>query len=126
MFRGDDVAAVIDFQPPAPRYLPWEIARIGCDPKTVVLGDEWITGLADLLLAYRQENPAVRREDLVSVVAVGCVYLLASIYPLNQPLNDPAALDASLRAYGRARHEAALTLLDRLDEATQHIDDRLG
>ena len=41
LLRGDQVAAVVDFQPPRPRFVSWEIARIACDPRTVMLGDEW-------------------------------------------------------------------------------------
>ncbi|QSB14895.1 phosphotransferase [Natronosporangium hydrolyticum] len=119
MLRGDEVAAVIDFLPPTPRYVSWEIARIGCDPRTILLGDEWITGLPDLLAAYREEHPAARLDDLLATVAVGCAYTLASSYPLAEPLDNPGAVDASLQAYGRARHQAALLLLERLDEAEE-------
>jgi Phosphotransferase enzyme family len=125
MLRGERVAAMIDFQPPTPRYLSWEIARIGCDPRTVLLGDQWITGLPELLASYRAEHPAARPDDLHSTVAVGCAYTLASTYPLAEPLKHPRAVDASLQAYGRARHEAALLLLDRLDEIHEVLRDRL-
>lgn len=111
LLRGDEVAAMIDFQPPKPRYLSWEIARIACDPRTVLLGDHWLTGLPELLAAYRDEHPTARSEDLGSVVAVGCAYTLASTYPLGEPLDNPSAVTPSLEAYGRARHEAAIVLL---------------
>lgn len=116
MLRGDTVAAVIDFLPPNPRYLSWEIARIGCDPRTILLGDQWITGLPDLLAAYREEHPAVRPDDLTSTVAVGCAYTLASTYPLAEPLNDPTAVTPALETYAQARHQAALTLLTHLTD----------
>lgn len=125
MLRGDTVAAVIDFQPPAPRSVSWEIARIGCDPRTILLGDQWVDGLPDLLDAYREEHPAARLDDLISIVAVGCAYTLASTYPLAEPLDNPGGVDASLQAYGRARHEAALVLLDRLDEIEDVLRDHL-
>jgi homoserine kinase type II len=125
MLRGDEVAGVIDFQPPTARYVSWEIARIGCDPRTIVLGDQWMTGLPELLVAYRGEYPAARPEDLVATVAVGCAYTLASTYPLAEPLHDPDAVDASLEAYGRARHEAALIMLAQLDEVESVLRDRV-
>ncbi|MFD7919650.1 phosphotransferase enzyme family protein [Streptomyces sp. NPDC059740] len=125
LLRGDKVAAVVDFQPPRPRYLAWEVARIGCDPRTVLLGDEWLTGLPALLAAYRDEYPGLPLEDLLCSVAVGCAYTLASTYPLAEPLDDPAAVDAPLEAYGRARHEAALMLLDRLPEVEGVLRDAL-
>ncbi|TDW23742.1 phosphotransferase enzyme family protein [Kribbella kalugense] len=121
MMRGDDVAAVIDFQPPRPRFTAWEIARIGCDPRTVILGDEWIAGLAELLAAYRDEHPSVRVDDLVSTVAVGCAYTLGSTFPLAEPVVTP-----SLELYARARHDTALLTLDRLTEAQDALCDRLS
>ncbi|WP_405735056.1 aminoglycoside phosphotransferase family protein [Streptomyces sp. NBC_01537] len=123
LLRGDQVAAVVDFQPPRPRFLSWEIARIACDPRTVLLGDQWLTGLPALLAAYRDEHPKARVDDLVSTVAVGCAYTLASTYPLAEPLDNPGAVDAALQRYGRARHEAALVLLNRLDEAKEALRD---
>ncbi|MEV5961837.1 hypothetical protein AB0L70_08735 [Kribbella sp. NPDC051952] len=39
---------------------------------------------------------------------------VASTYPLTEPLDDPSAVDESLQIYARARHEAALILLDHL------------
>jgi homoserine kinase type II len=125
MLRGDKVAAVIDFQPPTPRYVSWEIARIGCDPRTILLGDQWLTGLPELLASYRDEHPAARLDDLISVTAVGCAYTLASTYPLAEPLDNPSAVTPSLQAYGRARHEAALVLLEHLDEIQQVLRDQL-
>jgi Ser/Thr protein kinase RdoA (MazF antagonist) len=126
MLRGDEVAAVIDFQPPGSRFVAWEIARIGCDPRTVLLGDQWISGLAELLVAYRTEYPQVRVDELVSTVAVGCAYTLASTYPLAEPLEDPAAVNPVLQDYARARHQAALVMLARLDEVEEELRDRLG
>ncbi|MFJ3946214.1 phosphotransferase enzyme family protein [Streptomyces griseoaurantiacus] len=125
LLRGDEVAAVVDFQPPRPRYLAWEVARIGCDPRTVLLGDEWLTGLPELLAAYRDEHPHVHVDDLLCCVAVGCAYTLASTYPLAEPLDAPASVDASLKAYGKARHESALVLLNRLTEVKEVLNDAL-
>ncbi|MEU8226391.1 phosphotransferase [Kribbella sp. NPDC048915] len=125
MLRDGEVAAVIDFQPPGPRFTAWEVARIGCDPRTVVLGDGWIDGLAELLLAYRDEYPAAREDDLLAVVATGCAYTLASTYPLAEPLDDPAAVTPSLELYARARHDAALVMLRCLPEVHESIGFRL-
>lgn len=121
MMRADDVAAVIDFQPPRARSTSWEIARIGCDPRTVLLGDQWIAGLAELLAAYRDEHPAARMDDLVSTVAVGCTYTLGSTFPLAESHVTP-----SLEQYARARHDTALLTLDRLTEVQEALRDRLS
>ncbi|WUF33166.1 phosphotransferase [Kribbella sp. NBC_00482] len=122
---GDEVAAVIDFQPPSPRFIAWEIARIGCDPRTLMLGDDWIDGLAELLVAYRDEHPAAHVDDLVSSVATGCAYTLTSTYPLAEPLEDPGAVTPSLELYARARHETALVMLERLPDVQERLRERL-
>ncbi|MBC7271429.1 MAG: hypothetical protein H5T76_22425, partial [Streptomyces sp.] len=57
LLHGAQVAAIIDFQPPNPRYAAWEIARIAC-----LLGWEaWLSGLSELLDAYQDARPAARR-----------------------------------------------------------------
>lgn len=118
MMRGDDVAAVIDFQPPSAHYLAWEVARIGCDPRTITSGADWVDGLARFLEAYRQENPAVQL-NLRTIVAAGCAYTLASTYPLGAPLRPPTVDYAGLLRYGRERHQAALQMLDALHTRLQ-------
>jgi homoserine kinase type II len=90
-----------------------------------MLGDGWIDGLADLLLAYRDEHPAAHTDDLVFSVAAGCAYTLASTYPLAEPLDDPAAVTPTLELYARARHDASLLMLERLPEVQEHLQARL-
>lgn len=123
LLRGDDVAAVIDFQPPRPRFLSWETARLACDPRTILLGDQWLTGLPDLLATYRDEHPTAHPNDLLSTPAVACAYTLTSTYPLAEPLNNPSAVTASLESYAKARHQAALILLNYLDEIQTAVRD---
>ena len=126
LLRGEAVAGIVDFQPPKPRYLSWEIARIGCDPRSLLLGwDAWLSGLSRLLAAYRDAHPGVRAQDLLATAVVGCVSMLASTYPLAQPVEAPEEMTASLETYARARHAAALMLLDRLDETQEALRDSL-
>jgi hypothetical protein len=56
------VAAVIDFRPPAPRPVAWEISRLGCDPRTILRDGDWLTGFCwpDSGLP-RRESSAARR-----------------------------------------------------------------
>ncbi|WP_350277434.1 phosphotransferase [Kribbella sp. HUAS MG21] len=121
MLRDDAVAAVIDFHPSGPGFTAWEIARIGCDPRTVILGDQWIDGLGELLRAYKDGHPAARLDDLLSTVAVGCAHTLGSTFPLA----EPAPVSPSLERYARARHQAALIMLDRLPDVQETLRDRL-
>ncbi|MDO0930123.1 phosphotransferase [Streptomyces sp. TG1A-8] len=116
LFKDNEVAAIVDFRPPAPGYLAWEIARLGCDPKSVLdnRAESWLTGYTNLTLAYRNANPKASVDDLVSSLRVGCAAMLCSAFPLSVPVERPHIIDAAMEAYGRVRHEAALMLLDRL------------
>ncbi|MEU3046823.1 phosphotransferase [Streptomyces sp. NPDC006984] len=126
LLRGEAVAAVIDFRPPSHRSAAWELGRIVLDPRTVLARpDEWIPGLARAVVAYRAANPRLPAEDLLAVPRVAAGYLACSVYPLSEPLNDPAAVTPALEAYGRARHEATGVLWERLDEAEAVLDDVL-
>lgn len=116
LFKNDEVAAIVDFHHPAPGYLAWEIARLGCDPKSVLDNstESWLAGYTDLTLAYRDANPTASADDLVSSLRVGCAAMLCSAFPLSVPVERPHIVDAAMEAYGRVRHEAALMLLERL------------
>jgi homoserine kinase type II len=87
-----------------------------------VLGDQWIDGLGEFLLAYRDEHPTARADDLVSTVAAGCAHTLGSTFPLA----EPPPVSPSLELYARARHQAALAMLDRLPEVQERLRDRLN
>lgn len=121
LLRGDDVAAVVDFQPPSSRYVAWEIARVACDPRTIALGDQWIEGLSELLQSYRREHPAVQIQDLTSVIAAGCVYTMCSTYPLVETLTATTCADTALREYARVRHDAAIRMLEALDQGPRML-----
>jgi homoserine kinase type II len=112
LMRGEEVAALIDFQPPTANFLAWEVSRIACDPRTVVTNPQWRDELPEFLDAYRQANPAANPVDLASVLAVGSAYTIASTYPLAEPVHRSGAVDDSLKMYGRQRHMAALAMLE--------------
>jgi Ser/Thr protein kinase RdoA (MazF antagonist) len=121
LLKGDAVAAIVDFQPPRPRYLTWELARIALDPKTVLAQDPatHLAGLLTFCRAYREANPAVPLADLDSLLRVGCAAILSSTYPLPAPIEHPDTVTPALESYGRARHATGLALLARLEEAEQ-------
>lgn len=127
LFRHDEVAAIVDFRPPTPGYLAWEIARLGCDPKSVLdnSAESWPTGYTDLTLAYRDANPKASADDLLSSLRVGCAAMLCSAFPLSVPVERLHIVDAALEAYGRIRHEAALMLRDRLPVMEEALRDAL-
>ncbi|MFK0142671.1 phosphotransferase enzyme family protein [Streptomyces murinus] len=127
LFKDNEVAAIVDFRPPEPGYLAWEIARLGCDPKSVLdnSAESWLNGYTDLTLAYRDANPKASVDDLVSSLRVGCAAMLCSAFPLSVPVERPHIIDAAMEAYGRVRHEAALLLLNRLPVLEETLRDAL-
>lgn len=80
----------------------------------------------DLVLAYRDANPKVPADDLLFSLRVGCAAKLCSAFPLSAPVERPHLVDAGLEAYARARHEAALMLLDRLPVLEAPLRDTLS
>ncbi|MFJ4526173.1 hypothetical protein ACIP4Y_35535 [Streptomyces sp. NPDC088810] len=104
----------------------WELGRIVLDPRTVLARpDDWIPGLARAVGAYRLANPQLPAEDLLAVPRVAAGYLACSVSPLSEPPDNPASLTLALEAYGRARHEAATVLWERLEEAEEVLRDVL-
>src|SRR5699024_4442370 len=114
LLRGDELAAVIDFQPPSSGYVSWEVARIAYDPRTVVSDPSWQEAAGELLETYRHANPLMRADELHSALVVGAAYVLPSTYPLVTILSEPEQADDTLRSSGRARHDAALAMLERV------------
>jgi hypothetical protein len=127
LLKDDDVAAIVDFGPPKPGYLAWEIVRLGCEPQSVQANgvESWLKGYTDLALAYRDANPEAPADDLLSSLRVGCAAKLCSAFPLSAPVNRPHLVDAALESYARARQEAALMLLDRLPALEESLRDIL-
>ncbi|WP_431047881.1 phosphotransferase enzyme family protein [Streptomyces sp. P1-3] len=125
LMREQEVAGLIDFRPPGQRSAAWELGRIVLDPRTVLAGPDWLAGMAEGVAAYRAANPGLPVEDLLAVPRVAAGYMARSVYPLSEPIDNPAAVTPELEAYGRARHAVAGVLAERLDEAEGVLRDRL-
>jgi hypothetical protein len=74
----------------------WEISRLGCDPRTVFQGEEWVHGYQGLVAAYRDENPELPRGDLVGSVRAWLCYSAASTYPFDDLVDGRALLPVPL------------------------------
>lgn len=105
---------MIDFRPPRARLVPWEISRIGCDPRTVLRGEEWQRGLCLLAAAYRDEHGHVRTDDLVAAVQVWFCYSATSIYPFDELIMGKPLEADSLKMYARHRQQALVIVMNDL------------
>jgi hypothetical protein len=114
LFRDDRVAAVIDFRPPRPRPVAWEISRIGCDPRTVLRGEEWQRGLCLLAATYCDEHGHARPDDLVAAVRAWICYSATSIYQFDELVMGEPLLADSLKMYARDRQQAIVMVMNDL------------
>ena len=123
LWRGANLAALIDFRPPRARPVCWELGRIGCDPRTVPRED-WPDGVAALVANYHAECPETPTADLRALVPAWVCYTAASVYPFGDLLTGTPLLPDDLRAYAKARQQALTTVLDNLpalDERVQAV-----
>jgi len=126
LFHNDRVAALADFRPPRARPVTWEISRIGCDPRTVLRGEQWQRGRRHLAAGYRDEHDDTRPDDLVAAVRAWVCYSAASIYPFDELITDEPLLVDSLKTYTRDRQQALVMVLDDLASVEDGLRATLG
>nr|WP_262391623.1 phosphotransferase [Nocardiopsis sp. CNR-923] len=123
LFDGDDIAAVLDFRPPVPFLVSFELGRIAFDPRTVVLSQNWPVSAVTLVHAYRDAHPDAARQDVRACARVALIQLVTSLYGVKQHYLAPGLLQDDLDAFWVLRHRAATRLLDRLPEVEAMLDD---
>ncbi|MFF7098052.1 phosphotransferase enzyme family protein [Streptomyces rubradiris] len=115
LFDGDELTAVLDFLPPDPFLVAYELGRIACDPRTVVLDEDWITAGVNLVGAYLETNPHLPAADVTACARVALIQLLTSLYGVKQHYLKPGLIQEDLDQFWLLRHAAATRLLDNLD-----------
>jgi Ser/Thr protein kinase RdoA (MazF antagonist) len=129
IFRGERVAALVDFDPPAKRPVWWEIGRIGCSQDAILADDHWLVRLGRLLLAYREQHGRMPVQDLVAVPRAARCFMTASVTPFDD-LIDPGAVVAdpdgplsmqSLTRFAVARHAAVVALWEDAEDRDQML-----
>ena len=116
MFTGERLAAVIDFRPPDPFFLAYELGRVAYYPNTVVSSPQWQTDATALIGAYQDANPDVARDAIHYSARVALIQLLTSLYGVKNHYLRPGLLQADLDAFWLLRQQAATTLLDHLPD----------
>lgn len=120
LFDGEDLAAVIDFRPPVPYLVAWELGRIAFDPRTIALNDGWIDSAATLITAYQDTNPNIDLQDVLFCGRVMLIQMLTSLYGVEQHYRAPGLLQDDLDRFWELRHQAARRLMENL-EAVESI-----
>ncbi|PCG87175.1 aminoglycoside phosphotransferase [Streptomyces sp. WZ.A104] len=121
LFDGDTLAAVLDFLPPDPFLVAYELGRIAFDPRTVVLNDDWITAGVNLVAAYLDTNPHLPAADVTACARVALLQLMTSLYGVKQHYLKPGLLQDDLDQFWLLRHAAAQRLLENLADVETEL-----
>ncbi len=121
MFRGEELAAVIDFRPPDPFLVAYELGRIAYDPRTVTLASDWQDDASALISAYQRVNPHVAPSDIAFSARAALIQLLTSLYGVKNHYLRPGLLQHDLDAFWLQRHRAATALLENLPAIEKNL-----
>jgi Ser/Thr protein kinase RdoA (MazF antagonist) len=115
----DALAAVVDFRPPKPFLLAYEIGRIAFPPEHFAQ-DDWLDRGVALLTAYRDENPRAAGQIRLAPIA-WLVQLLRSTYGLKQHYGTQVERQVELDRFWLERARGAEILFDNLPEVIQAL-----
>lgn len=124
LFAGDHLSAVLDYQPPKPRLLAYDLGRAAFYPHTVSSGDHWPLAAEVFVAAYRDANPGVPAADVRVCGRIALLQLLTSLYGVKQHYLKPGLYQDDLDDFWLLRHRAATILLDGLDVADALLADQ--
>ncbi len=124
LFSGDDLAAAVDFRPPDPFLIAYELGRIALDPRAVALTPDWLDGACVLIEAYLTENPRVSRNDVAYAGRIWLVHLLTSLYGVKGHYLQPGLLQGDLDEFWLLRHRAAQILWEHLADVEDALSRR--
>lgn len=116
LFDGERLSAVIDFRPPDPFLIAYDLGRMAFYPNTVADDPDWVTAAGTLITGYLQTNPTATPSDLRACARVALLQLLGSLYGVKQHYLKPGLFQTDLDAFWLLRHRAAGILLDHLVE----------
>lgn len=122
LFDHGRLTAVLDFRPPDPFLLAYDLGRVAFFPTTITRGPSWPDAARALVAAYTDANPAVPAADIRACARVALLQLMSSLYGVKQHYLKPGLIQDDLDRFWLQRHTAAAILLDRLAET----DDLLG
>jgi Ser/Thr protein kinase RdoA (MazF antagonist) len=117
MFRDDRVSAVVDFQPPRPFLIAYEVGRIAFGPENFT-SSGWMEKASVLIRAYcRAHRVAVH--DICFAPHIWLLQLIRSMYGVKQHYTRPVELQDALDRFWFQRAHAAHTLFANLGTAQE-------
>ncbi|PZG20744.1 aminoglycoside phosphotransferase [Micromonospora craterilacus] len=126
LFDADRLSAVIDFRPPDPFFIAYEVGRIAFYPNTVATTADWLATARTLIEAYVQANPTVADHDIRASAQVALLQLLKSLYGVKQHYLKPGIIQDALDEFWLQRHRAVRVLLDHQGDTDALLADLLG
>ncbi|MFD4577420.1 phosphotransferase enzyme family protein [Streptomyces sp. NPDC058417] len=123
LFDGDTLTAVLDFRPPSPFLLSYDLGRMAFYPNTVASDPDWMQAARTLIAAYQKANPAARDADIRACARVALLQLLGSLYGVKQHYLKPGLFQDDLDAFWLLRHRTVASLLDHLSDTDQLLAD---
>lgn len=122
---GGQISAVLDFTPPRPELIAYELGRIAVYPTIVTGSDDWPGAARALINAYRQANRVVPDADIRACVRIALIQLVRSLYGVKQHYLTPGLYQDDLDEFWHARHATARALWNHLDALDDMLDDIL-
>jgi len=123
LFDRDRLTAVIDFRPPDPFFIAYELGRVAFYPNTVATTTDWLSTARTLIDGYLQANPTIADEDILACARVALLQLLTSLYGVKQHYLKPGLFQDALDEFWLLRHRAARILLDHQAETNVLLHD---
>lgn len=114
LFDDDELAAVVDFRPPDPFLIAYDLGRMAFYPNTVARDETWLKAAATLIRGYLQTNPTVSTSDIRACARVALLQLLGSLYGVKQHYVKPGLFPHDLDEFWLLRHRTASILLEHL------------
>ena len=122
LWDGGVLTAVLDFRPPDPFLIAYDVGRMAFYPNTVTSDPGWLDSAQTLIAAYLDANPSVRPKDIRWCARVALLQLLTSLYGVKQHYLKPGLFQADLDEFWLMRHQAAGIILGQLAEAETVLD----
>lgn len=123
LFDADRLTAVLDFRPPEPFLLAYDLGRMAFYPNTVTGQPDWMASARTFIRAYRQANPAVAARDVLACGRVALVQLLGSLYGVKQHYLAPGLFQGDLDEFWMLRHRTVAVLFDHLAAVDELLAD---
>ena len=114
LFRGEELVAVVDFQPPEPFLLSYEVGRMALNVENLQ-SSGWLEKSLAFVDAYCKENP-VGVDDIVNAPQVWLVQLIRSTYGIKHHYMSPHEFQEQLDQFSLHRANTCETILKNLSQ----------